>query len=53
MAEVDAVQTRLNTLTQRLTFAKGRVETIQGTIIIVEPNVLILVLQFNYHMPGE
>ncbi|XP_074529279.1 coiled-coil alpha-helical rod protein 1 [Halichoeres trimaculatus] len=28
--EVDAAHTRLNTLTQRLTFAKRRVETIQG-----------------------
>ncbi|KAI3373565.1 hypothetical protein L3Q82_022153, partial [Scortum barcoo] len=33
VAEVDAAQTRLNTLTQRLTFAKGRVETIQGLIM--------------------
>uniref|UniRef100_UPI0037E7D71B coiled-coil alpha-helical rod protein 1 n=1 Tax=Semicossyphus pulcher TaxID=241346 RepID=UPI0037E7D71B len=33
MAEVDAAGTRLNTLTQRLTFAKGRVETIQGLIM--------------------
>ncbi|XP_041656623.1 coiled-coil alpha-helical rod protein 1 isoform X2 [Cheilinus undulatus] len=33
VAEVDAAQTRLNTFTQRLTFAKGRVETIQGLIM--------------------
>lgn len=32
VAEVNAAKTRLNTLTQRLTFAKGRVETIQGVI---------------------
>ncbi|KAL6098944.1 cchcr1 [Pungitius sinensis] len=30
VAEMDAAQARLNTLTQRLTFAKRRVETIQG-----------------------
>ncbi|XP_044079620.1 coiled-coil alpha-helical rod protein 1 [Siniperca chuatsi] len=30
VAEVDAAQTRLNTFNQRLTFAKGRVETVQG-----------------------
>ncbi|XP_038565124.1 coiled-coil alpha-helical rod protein 1 [Micropterus salmoides] len=30
VAEVESAQTRLNTFTQRLTFAKGRVETIQG-----------------------
>lgn len=47
--EVDAAQTRLNTLTQRLTFAKRRVETIQG-VIIVELNMLIAVLQFELHM---
>ncbi|XP_051257324.1 coiled-coil alpha-helical rod protein 1 isoform X1 [Dicentrarchus labrax] len=33
VAVVDAAQTRLNTLTQRLTFAKRRVETIQGLIM--------------------
>ncbi|KAE8287857.1 Coiled-coil alpha-helical rod protein 1 Alpha-helical coiled-coil rod protein [Larimichthys crocea] len=33
VADVDAAQTRLNTLTQRLTFAKRRVETIQGLIM--------------------
>ncbi|XP_070773896.1 coiled-coil alpha-helical rod protein 1 [Enoplosus armatus] len=33
VAEVDAAQTRLNIFTQRLTFAKGRVETIQGLIM--------------------
>ncbi|KAG7516663.1 coiled-coil alpha-helical rod protein 1 [Solea senegalensis] len=33
MAEVDAAQTRLNTFTQRLMFAKRRVETIQGLIM--------------------
>ncbi|CAJ1064176.1 coiled-coil alpha-helical rod protein 1 isoform X1 [Xyrichtys novacula] len=33
VAEMEAAQTRLNTLTQRLTFAKGRVETIQGLIL--------------------
>ncbi|XP_060911466.1 coiled-coil alpha-helical rod protein 1 [Labrus mixtus] len=33
MAEMDAAQTRLNTLTQRLTFAKGRVATIQGLVM--------------------
>ncbi|XP_042355314.1 coiled-coil alpha-helical rod protein 1 isoform X2 [Plectropomus leopardus] len=32
-AEVDAAQSRLNAFTQRLTFAKGRVETIQGLIM--------------------
>ncbi|XP_070699704.1 coiled-coil alpha-helical rod protein 1 [Pempheris klunzingeri] len=31
--EVNAVHARLNTLTQRLTFAKGRVEAIQGLIM--------------------
>ncbi|TKS83479.1 Coiled-coil alpha-helical rod protein 1 [Collichthys lucidus] len=33
VADVDVAQTRLNTLTQRLTFAKRRVETIQGLIM--------------------
>ncbi|XP_035482560.2 coiled-coil alpha-helical rod protein 1 isoform X2 [Scophthalmus maximus] len=33
VAEVDAAQTRLNTFTQRLIFAKRRVETIQGLIM--------------------
>nr|XP_046266739.1 coiled-coil alpha-helical rod protein 1 [Scatophagus argus] len=33
VAEVDAAQTRLNTLTQRLSFARGRVETIQGLVM--------------------
>ncbi|KAM7397811.1 hypothetical protein PAMA_005912 [Pampus argenteus] len=33
VAEVDAAHTRLNTFTQRLTFAKRRVETIQGLIM--------------------
>ncbi|KAM9348605.1 coiled-coil alpha-helical rod protein 1 [Symphorus nematophorus] len=33
VAEVDAAQTRLSTLAQRLTFAKGRVDTIQGLIM--------------------
>ncbi|XP_031176268.1 coiled-coil alpha-helical rod protein 1 isoform X2 [Sander lucioperca] len=33
VAEVDAAQTRLNTFTQRLTFAKRRIETIQGLIM--------------------
>ncbi|XP_078122540.1 coiled-coil alpha-helical rod protein 1 isoform X2 [Sander vitreus] len=33
VAEVDAAQARLNTFTQRLTFAKRRIETIQGLII--------------------
>ncbi|XP_029374587.1 coiled-coil alpha-helical rod protein 1 [Echeneis naucrates] len=33
MAEMDTAQTRLNTFTQRLTFAKRQVETIQGLII--------------------
>ncbi|KAM4619797.1 coiled-coil alpha-helical rod protein 1 [Polymixia lowei] len=33
VAEVDAAQTRLNIFTQRLTFAKRRVETIQGLIM--------------------
>lgn len=31
--EVDAAHTRLNTLTQRLTFAKGRVETVQALVM--------------------
>ncbi|XP_042288219.1 coiled-coil alpha-helical rod protein 1 isoform X1 [Thunnus maccoyii] len=33
VAEVDAAQTRLNTFTQRLTFAKRRVDTIHGLIM--------------------
>ncbi|XP_074467133.1 coiled-coil alpha-helical rod protein 1 [Sebastes fasciatus] len=33
VAEVDAAQARLNTFTQRLTFAKRRVETIQGLMM--------------------
>ncbi|XP_034060155.1 coiled-coil alpha-helical rod protein 1 isoform X5 [Gymnodraco acuticeps] len=33
VAEVDAAQARLSTFTQRLTFAKRRVETIQGLIM--------------------
>ncbi|XP_034539999.1 coiled-coil alpha-helical rod protein 1 isoform X2 [Notolabrus celidotus] len=33
VSEVDAAQTRLNTLSQRLIFAKRRVETIQGLIM--------------------
>lgn len=33
VAEVDAAQTSLYTCTQRLTFAKRRVETIQGAVI--------------------
>ncbi|XP_071772744.2 coiled-coil alpha-helical rod protein 1 [Centroberyx gerrardi] len=33
VAEVDAAQARLNVFTQRLTFAKRRVETIQGLIM--------------------
>ncbi|KAM8742283.1 coiled-coil alpha-helical rod protein 1 isoform 2-T3 [Acanthopagrus schlegelii] len=33
VAQVDAAQTKLVTLTQRLTFAKRRVETIQGLIM--------------------
>ncbi|XP_041808504.1 coiled-coil alpha-helical rod protein 1 [Chelmon rostratus] len=33
VTKVDAAQTRLSTLTQRLTFAKARVETIQGLIM--------------------
>ncbi|KAK5859170.1 hypothetical protein PBY51_003256 [Eleginops maclovinus] len=33
LAEVDTAQARLSTLTQRLTFAKRRVETIQGLIM--------------------
>lgn len=33
VAEVDAAQTRLNIFTRRLTFAKRRVETIQGVLI--------------------
>ncbi|TDH04819.1 hypothetical protein EPR50_G00136380 [Perca flavescens] len=33
VAEVDAAQARLNTFTQRLTFAKRRIETIQGLIM--------------------
>lgn len=33
VAEVDAAQARLSTFTQRLTFAKRRVETIQGAVI--------------------
>ncbi|XP_071317341.1 coiled-coil alpha-helical rod protein 1 [Trachinotus anak] len=33
VAEVDTAQTRLSTFTQRLTFAKRRVETIQGLIM--------------------
>lgn len=52
IAEVDAAQTRLNTLTQRLTFAKGRVETIQG-VITMEVYVLVAVLQFELHMSGK
>lgn len=32
--EVDAAQTRLSTFTQRLSFAKRRVETIQGVITL-------------------
>ncbi len=43
VADVAAAQTRLNTLTQRITFAKGRVETIQGGIMMTL-NVLIAVL---------
>lgn len=30
VADVDSAMTRLNSLTQRLAFAKGRVETVQG-----------------------
>ncbi|XP_028278350.1 coiled-coil alpha-helical rod protein 1 isoform X3 [Parambassis ranga] len=33
VAEVDAAKSRLNTFTQRLTFAKRRVETIQGLVM--------------------
>lgn len=33
VAEVGSAQARLNVLTQRLTFAKGRVETVQGLIL--------------------
>ncbi|KAM3601611.1 uncharacterized protein V6R79_015667 [Siganus canaliculatus] len=33
VAEVDAAQTRLNTLMQRLNFARGRVETVQGLLM--------------------
>lgn len=33
VADVDAALIKLYTLTQRLTFAKGRVETIQGVTI--------------------
>lgn len=43
VVKVDAAQTRLNTLTKRLTFARGRVETIQG-VITMELNVLFAVL---------
>lgn len=32
VAEMDTTQARLNTLTQRLTFAKRQVETIQGAV---------------------
>lgn len=46
---MDAAQTRLNSFTQRLTFAKGRVETIQGGIIME----LMAVLQFELHMSGK
>ena len=52
VAEVDAAQTRLSTLTQRLTFAKGRVEMIQG-VIIMECNVLMAVLQFELQLSGK
>lgn len=33
MSEVETVQTRLNSFGQRLTFAKRRVDTIQGLSI--------------------
>lgn len=33
VAEVCSAQTRLNVLNQRLAFAKGRVETVQGTTV--------------------
>lgn len=33
VAEVASAQARLNVLTQRLAFAKGRVETVQGTTL--------------------
>lgn len=52
MADVDAAQTRLNTLTQRLTFAKRRVETIQG-VIMTEINELIAVLRFELCCKGS
>lgn len=37
VAEMDSAQTRLNVLTQRLAFAKGRVETIQGMTVAGVP----------------
>lgn len=49
VAEVDAAQTRLSTFTQRLTFAKGRAETIQGVIIMA----LMAVLHSGLHMSGK
>lgn len=45
VAEVDAAQTRLNTFTQRLIFAKRRVETIQG-VLALEVNGMIAMLHF-------
>lgn len=40
VAEVDAAQARLSTFTQRLTFAKRRVETIQGAALLKGDGVI-------------
>lgn len=45
VGEVDTAQTRLNTFSQRLTFAKRRVDTIHGMF-----NGLIVMFQFNLHI---
>lgn len=49
VAEVAAAQTRLSALIQRLAFAKGRVEAIQGVITLAPTAAL----QLDWHMSGK
>lgn len=52
VAEMGSAQTRLNILNQRLAFAKGRVETVQGTTVaelhIFYASLLFMQLNFFY-----